>query len=212
MSSAVGPACCGPGEEVAAMSTGKTPDPAAIRARLTHPVVDSDGHWLEFGPAITEYLERVGGRGVQLAQRADLARSRAYRERTPRRAPCATDLVVLSDPEHARPRDRDAPAPALRAPRRARAGLLRTLPDHRACRTLHRQRRVAPGGLPRLQHFCRRAVRPIRRSDDAGGGGPDEHAGRGDRRTRARGEDAQAQGRLSRSRPRRCARRCSWAA
>jgi predicted TIM-barrel fold metal-dependent hydrolase len=46
------------------MSTGHTPDPAAIRARLSHPVIDSDGHWLEFGPAISEYLERVGGRGV----------------------------------------------------------------------------------------------------------------------------------------------------
>jgi hypothetical protein len=31
---------------------------------LTHPVVDSDGHWLEFGPAIGEHLERVAGRGV----------------------------------------------------------------------------------------------------------------------------------------------------
>ena len=46
------------------MSTGHAPDPAAIRARLSHPVVDSDGHWLEFAPAICEYLERVAGRGV----------------------------------------------------------------------------------------------------------------------------------------------------
>ncbi len=46
------------------MSTGHVADPAAIRARLNHPVIDSDGHWLEFGPAITEYLERVGGRGM----------------------------------------------------------------------------------------------------------------------------------------------------
>src|ERR1700687_266617 len=47
-----------------AMSSGHAPDPAALRARLSHPVVDSDGHWLEFAPAICEYLERVGGRGV----------------------------------------------------------------------------------------------------------------------------------------------------
>jgi predicted TIM-barrel fold metal-dependent hydrolase len=46
------------------MSSGHTNDPAAIRAGLTHPVVDSDGHWLEFGPAIGKYLERVAGRGV----------------------------------------------------------------------------------------------------------------------------------------------------
>ena len=35
--------------------------PAAIRARLTHPVIDADGHWLEYGPVITEQLRRVGG-------------------------------------------------------------------------------------------------------------------------------------------------------
>ena len=46
------------------MSTGHAPDPAAIRARLSHPVIDSDGHWLEFAPAITEYIERVAGRDV----------------------------------------------------------------------------------------------------------------------------------------------------
>lgn len=46
------------------MSSGHAPDPAALRARLSHPVIDSDGHWLEFTPAICDYLERVGGRGV----------------------------------------------------------------------------------------------------------------------------------------------------
>src|SRR5712692_1223464 len=43
------------------MSTNHSPDPASIRARLKHPVIDADGHWLEFGPAIVEYLNRVGG-------------------------------------------------------------------------------------------------------------------------------------------------------
>jgi predicted TIM-barrel fold metal-dependent hydrolase len=46
------------------MSSGNRPDPAAIRAKLNHPVIDSDGHWLEFGPVISEYLERVGGRSL----------------------------------------------------------------------------------------------------------------------------------------------------
>jgi predicted TIM-barrel fold metal-dependent hydrolase len=35
---------------------------AAIRARLNHPIVDSDGHVAEFEPAFFDYLERVGGR------------------------------------------------------------------------------------------------------------------------------------------------------
>jgi predicted TIM-barrel fold metal-dependent hydrolase len=37
------------------------PAPAAIRARLSHPVIDADGHWLEFGPVVAERLRRIGG-------------------------------------------------------------------------------------------------------------------------------------------------------
>jgi len=43
------------------MSSHEHAGPAAIRARLTHPVIDADGHWLEYGPVITEQLRRVGG-------------------------------------------------------------------------------------------------------------------------------------------------------
>jgi predicted TIM-barrel fold metal-dependent hydrolase len=32
-----------------------------IRKRIGHPVIDADGHWLEFGPSITEYLKEVAG-------------------------------------------------------------------------------------------------------------------------------------------------------
>jgi len=32
-----------------------------IRARLRHPVIDADGHWLEYGPYVDEELRRVGG-------------------------------------------------------------------------------------------------------------------------------------------------------
>jgi predicted TIM-barrel fold metal-dependent hydrolase len=32
-----------------------------IRASLKHPVIDADGHWLEFGPVINEQLEKHGG-------------------------------------------------------------------------------------------------------------------------------------------------------
>lgn len=34
---------------------------AALHARLKHPVIDSDGHWLEFGPQLFDYLKEVGG-------------------------------------------------------------------------------------------------------------------------------------------------------
>jgi len=37
---------------------------AAIRARLNHPVIDSDGHTVEFLPAVLDYLEQTGGTKV----------------------------------------------------------------------------------------------------------------------------------------------------
>ncbi len=32
-----------------------------IHDRLGHPVIDADGHWLEFGPSISDYLKRIAG-------------------------------------------------------------------------------------------------------------------------------------------------------
>jgi predicted TIM-barrel fold metal-dependent hydrolase len=32
-----------------------------LRARLSHPVIDADGHWLEFGPVVREQLRKIGG-------------------------------------------------------------------------------------------------------------------------------------------------------
>src|SRR5580658_5029748 len=52
------------------MSTNHSPNPAKIRARLNHPVIDADGHWLEFGPGVEDYLKRVGGDRVAGAFRA----------------------------------------------------------------------------------------------------------------------------------------------
>ena len=43
------------------MSHNGDADPRAIRSGLTHPVIDSDGHWLEFGPEITDRLRAIGG-------------------------------------------------------------------------------------------------------------------------------------------------------
>ncbi len=33
----------------------------SIRARLNHPVIDADGHWVEFSPVVSEALRRIGG-------------------------------------------------------------------------------------------------------------------------------------------------------
>ncbi|MGH7248418.1 MAG: hypothetical protein ACREH9_09965 [Pseudomonadota bacterium] len=37
---------------------------AAIRSRLDHPIIDSDGHVAEFEPALFDYLKNVGGAGL----------------------------------------------------------------------------------------------------------------------------------------------------
>jgi len=35
--------------------------PAQIKSRLDHPVIDADGHWIEWGPVFHEQLRKVGG-------------------------------------------------------------------------------------------------------------------------------------------------------
>ncbi len=34
---------------------------AEIRKNLSHPVIDADGHWIEFGPLLRDELRRIGG-------------------------------------------------------------------------------------------------------------------------------------------------------
>jgi predicted TIM-barrel fold metal-dependent hydrolase len=43
------------------VSHGSRPRPEQIRARLSHPVVDADGHWLHYGPVFREEIRKVGG-------------------------------------------------------------------------------------------------------------------------------------------------------
>jgi predicted TIM-barrel fold metal-dependent hydrolase len=42
------------------MASGDTAA-SKLRARLNHPVIDSDGHWVEFGPQLNDYLKQAGG-------------------------------------------------------------------------------------------------------------------------------------------------------
>jgi predicted TIM-barrel fold metal-dependent hydrolase len=39
--------------------SGNHPDPAQIHARLSHPVIDSDGHWVEYFPELLDYMRKV---------------------------------------------------------------------------------------------------------------------------------------------------------
>ena len=32
-----------------------------LRSRLNHPIIDADGHWLEYGPVMREEFRKIGG-------------------------------------------------------------------------------------------------------------------------------------------------------
>lgn len=51
---------------------------AAIRARLSHPVIDGDGHWMEPIPVFLEYLSEVGGSKAVDEMRANWHRNSAW--------------------------------------------------------------------------------------------------------------------------------------
>ena len=70
------------------MSGNGHSSPAELRARLSHPIIDADGHWLEYGPVVTEQLRRIGGdraaegfRSIGKQVRAALSTSVAERRR-----------------------------------------------------------------------------------------------------------------------------------
>ena len=48
-------------------TSGSLSKSAKVRAQLKHPVIDSDGHTVEFQPALREYIAKVGG--PKLAER-----------------------------------------------------------------------------------------------------------------------------------------------
>jgi predicted TIM-barrel fold metal-dependent hydrolase len=56
---------------------------ATIRARLEHPVIDGDGHWLEPIPIFLEHLREVGGASAVDAIRAQWHRNNAWYRSTP---------------------------------------------------------------------------------------------------------------------------------
>ena len=44
-------------------------DGAKLRTDLGHPVIDADGHWLEFGPVVAEAMRKIGGEAATRAMR-----------------------------------------------------------------------------------------------------------------------------------------------
>ncbi len=66
------------------MASSSKSKSAAVRARLSHPVIDSDGHHVEYGPRVRDYVKQVAG--AQMADRVGpalegtIASSKWYRQ------------------------------------------------------------------------------------------------------------------------------------
>ena len=84
--------------------------PAQIRANLSHPIVDGDGHWLEYAPVFSEKMRKAGGDkaadGFLAALQIDHRRAQADRRRS---APAAASRSPISGT--ARPRTRSTAPP-----------------------------------------------------------------------------------------------------
>ena len=110
---------------------------AQIKSRLDHPIIDADGHWVEYGPVFTEQLRKVGGEDAVRGWNAVGGGTRgvlsmSVEERRRRR------ISQEAFWGHPSKNTRDlatahVPAPARRAARRDRPRFRDHLSDRRAC-------------------------------------------------------------------------------
>lgn len=56
---------------------------ANLRSSLPHPVIDADGHWLEFGPVVAMQMEKIGGKVATRAMKMNGDRVRNSLNMTP---------------------------------------------------------------------------------------------------------------------------------
>ena len=56
---------------------------AKLRSDLGHPVIDADGHWLEYGPVVAAAMEKIGGEPAVRAMRINGDRVRRSLQMTP---------------------------------------------------------------------------------------------------------------------------------
>ena len=173
-----------------------------IRAQLSHPVIDSDGHDVEYLPLVREELRALAGqsavdrfelmvRGAQLMRGVD---------DTTRRAQGLMRIPWWGLPAENTLDRATALLPRLLHERLDALGLDFAViyPTLRPDGALRRARRGAPGRVPRLQPLPRGGVRGPRRSPHVSGADPHAHARGGDRGARLRGDDARLQGRAAR--------------
>ena len=56
---------------------------AKLRTELGHPVIDADGHWLEYGPVVGEAMRKIGGDAAVRAMQINGGRVRRSLQMTP---------------------------------------------------------------------------------------------------------------------------------
>jgi len=56
------------------MTTHAHLDARSLRSRLNHPVIDADGHWIEYSPVMREEFKRIGGAAAEEALALSLQR------------------------------------------------------------------------------------------------------------------------------------------
>ena len=56
---------------------------ARLRSELNHPVIDADGHWLEYGPVVAEAMRKIGGDAAVRAMKINGDRVRRSLRMTP---------------------------------------------------------------------------------------------------------------------------------
>ena len=72
------------------MQTNGQTDARKLHARLRHPIIDADGHWIEYGPVMKEEFRRIGGEAAAEAlavatQRVPTSLKMTLAERTRKR-------------------------------------------------------------------------------------------------------------------------------
>ena len=190
---------------------GVTEKAADVRAGLSHPIIDADGHFVELAPLFDEemltYLEEMGGRAV----RDRYARNTGLTD---------TSTVLAAHPGARGPgwkampswwgwptkntRDRAtvaSPRAALRAARRDRHRLHDPVSVDDALLPRDRRRRAHRPALPRREPRARQPVRAVPRPHDRRRARPDARSEARGRRARVRGARARLQDRRVR-RPR----------
>ena len=124
--------------------------PVEVRVQLKHPIIDADGHWVEYNPVFAERMRKVAGDkaadGFLASQRRiPDALKLSIAERKQRGIAMEGYWTPPVD-QHARPRHGDDAAHALRPARRARHRFRRHLsrPPASASRASPTTRRDAP--------------------------------------------------------------------